>query len=56
MNQHKIKTFRKQFKKNRNAIMLEFFDSLKDVGINLRLKTCWKIIFTNFRLFNKKVA
>jgi hypothetical protein len=54
MNEHKIKTLRKQMRKLKTQFMNEFFDGLKDVGFLLRLKVCFKLIFTNFRLFNKK--
>jgi hypothetical protein len=49
-----IKRFRKKLNQYKNDLMLEFFESLKDVGIILRLKVCWSLIFRNFRLFNKK--
>ena len=54
MNQHKVKQLKRKIKQTQNALMLQFFDSLKDVGIKLRLKVCWKLIFTNFKIFDKK--
>jgi ADP-heptose:LPS heptosyltransferase len=56
MNQHKIKALRKVMRKQKQEIMIEFFDSLKEVGIILRIKVCYQLVFTNFRIFNKKVS
>lgn len=54
MSSKKIKQLKGKIKQTENRLMLEFFDSLKNVGIVTRLKVCFKILFTKFRLFNKK--
>lgn len=53
MSEKKIKAFRKKFKQYQKIIMLRFLDSLKDVGLAIRLKVCFKLLFTNFRFFDK---
>jgi len=54
VSERRIKTLRRKLNQYKNDIMLEFFESLKDVGLSLRLKVCWRLIFTNFKLFDKK--
>jgi len=54
MSSKKIKQLKRKIKQTENRLMLEFFDSLKYVGIVTRTKVCFKIFFTNFRLTNKK--
>lgn len=54
MSERKLKSLRKQMKKVKNEIMNEFLNGLKEVGLLLKLKFCFKLLFTNFRLFDKK--
>lgn len=49
-----VKALKRKIRQLKDDIMLQFFDSLKDVGLKLRLIVCWKLIFTNFRIFDKK--
>ena len=55
MSEKRIKKFRKKINRYKKDLMLEFLDGLKDVGIMLRIRFCFKILFTNFRLFDKKM-
>lgn len=54
MSSKKVKQLKRKIKQTENRLMLEFFDSMKNVGVITRIRFCFKIFFTNFRLINKK--
>jgi len=54
MNGKRAKENRRKSKQLANRYMTEFFNSLNNTGLGYRLKICFKIIFTKFRLFEKK--
>jgi hypothetical protein len=54
MSEKQIKRYKRKFNQYKDDLLLQFLNSLKDVGLILRLKVCWKILHTNFNLFDKR--